>query len=678
MTHFLFTALASAVAAQGASAPAEDNVVDTGPIPAWVVVSDPLPVPETARGPVFMRRQIVEIHLDQNGQRSFSSVLMRLLDANALPAGNISIAWNPAAGKPIVHALKVYRNGVARDVLATTKFTILRREDRLEAAMLDGMLTATLKVPDLRVGDDLELVYSVPTQDPTLRDRNAGFLILAPTPPPGRYALRLSWDKGQEPTVRPTADMAGLVVKGERSIAYSADTPPTLNPPKDAPGRYNWQRLIEYSDFADWRSVSARISPLFTKAAAIPSTSPLKQEAAAIAASTVDPMARAQAALKLVQQQVRYVYVGLNGGNLNPASADETWARRYGDCKGKTVLLLALLKELGITAQPVLASNEGNDDGLDGRLPSPLLFDHVLVKAQIGSKSYWLDGTLPSYFRPSESPALPYRWTLPLSQSGEALFNLPWQPQDKPNEISLFEIDAREGFTTPAKIHQTSIIRGVQAIQQYYQFSALSDDQLQSAFRQELEGSESWNSLESVTWRFDPKEQASVLDIKGTGPVDWKPESGGGKSYALPGGGFSPPERRQRGTASDAPFAIKPDFDCKVTSLRLPTGTAAADWTYNSTFTTTIYGQTFRRSFELRDGTLRMMRVNRTLQNEISSETAAKDTLRLAKFDNSMAWAQYRQGVTATTAIVERVPATFERDWLADASACLATTYTKP
>lgn len=55
-------------------------------------------------------------------------------------------------------------------------------------------------------------------------------------------------------------------------------------------------------------------------------------------------------ALDLVQQQVRYVYVGLGGGTYLPASADETWNRRYGDCKGKTALLLALLGELGIAA----------------------------------------------------------------------------------------------------------------------------------------------------------------------------------------------------------------------------------------------------------------------------------------------------------------------------------------
>src|SRR3546814_5700852 len=99
-----------------------------------------------------------------------------------------------------------------------------------------------------------------------------------------------------------------------------------------------------------------------------------------------DLLDRASAALKLVQRDVRYIYVGLGNGNLTPATAEETWQRRYGDCKGKTALLLALLARLGIEAEAVLANNSGGDDGLDERLPNPGMFDHVLVRARIDGK----------------------------------------------------------------------------------------------------------------------------------------------------------------------------------------------------------------------------------------------------------------------------------------------------
>ena len=80
-------------------------------------------------------------------------------------------------------------------------------------------------------------------------------------------------------------------------------------------------------------------------------TSAIKTEAAKIAAANLSPFDRARAALKLVHQDVRYIYVGLNGGNYTPATAEQTWQRRYGDCKGKTALLLALLRGLDIAAE---------------------------------------------------------------------------------------------------------------------------------------------------------------------------------------------------------------------------------------------------------------------------------------------------------------------------------------
>ena len=61
-------------------------------------------------------------------------------------------------------------------------------------------------------------------------------------------------------------------------------------------------------------------------------------------------------ALALVQEKVRYLLIEMNGGGYRPTNADVTWSRRYGDCKAKTVLLIALLRELGVAARPVLVS----------------------------------------------------------------------------------------------------------------------------------------------------------------------------------------------------------------------------------------------------------------------------------------------------------------------------------
>src|SRR3546814_17066870 len=109
--------------------------------------------------------------------------------------GNIQTALNPASGLPVVHFIKVHRDGETIDVLEKSSFEILRREDQLEAAMLDGIRTAVLRVPDLRVGDELEVGLTTRLSDPTLGKNDSGLLLLSPSPTPGRLRPGPGWDK---------------------------------------------------------------------------------------------------------------------------------------------------------------------------------------------------------------------------------------------------------------------------------------------------------------------------------------------------------------------------------------------------------------------------------------------------------------------------------------------------
>lgn len=660
----------------GTTVHAAGNQIQTGPVPKWAVQSEPIPVPADAAGAVFIRRQDSEVHLDDKGQLLYNGYRIRILHSSALQLGNLSLAWNPAAGSPIVHVIKIHRDGEVIDILKKASFEILRREDQLEAARLDGNLTAVLRVPDLRVGDDIEFGATMRVSDPTLGKDDAGLLFLAAEPAPGRYHLRLSWEDKAKPTVKMTSDMTAVAEQGADAIDYRFDNPAPLAPPKDAPPRYQWQRAVEYSSFSDWQGISRRFAPLFADASKLSAKSPLRQDVARIAAAHATPFDRAAAALKLVQQDVRYIYVGLNGGNLTPANADETWQRRYGDCKAKTALLMALLRELGVEAEAVLVNNSGGDDGLDERLPSPRMFDHVLVRVHIDGKVYWLDGTLPAVVPPLAEPIIPYQWVLPLAGQGSGLEQLRWAPAARPNEITLFEIDARGGFDKPARITNTTIKRGIEGVQQEVQFSAATPAQLLNAFRQNAIGN-TWQSIEDVQWRYDRKAQASILTVVGTGTVDWDDDDGGVKSLALPGGGFNPPEKRIRAAEQDQalPFYNKPDFDCYVTTVRLPSTTKAEQWSHKDDINNRIFGRTYYRAFDIRDGSLRMVRGARIEQKEVDAAKAQRDNGRIAAFDNSMAWITYSpSGRNMAVQASRRVPTTFDFDWTADYVPCLAPT----
>lgn len=660
-------------ASASASASARNSEILRSPPPAWVTVSDPLAVPDNAGGPYFMRYQDVIIHVDGKGEAQFTAYRARILNSTALPMGNLAIAWNPANGPTTVHTIRVYREGQVIDVLETAKFEILRREDQLETATLDGMLTAVLHVPDLRVGDELEVALTTAVSDPTLGRNVSGLLYLGPTPPPGRYRLELGWDKDRKPLYAIAPDIRAASGESADRVTLRFDNPQVRQPLKDAPPRYQWQRAVEYTTFADWPALSRQFAPLFARAATLAPGSPLRKEAARIAAANADPVARAAAALKLVQRDVRYIYVGLNGGNLTPASADETWQRRYGDCKAKTALLLALLGELGITAEPVLANTQGIDDGFEKRLPSVKLFDHVFVRAQIGGQDYWLDGTLPPVAGPALDPVLPLRAVLPVTAQGSPIVAVPWHPPVRPDEITLFDVDARAGFDKPAHITSTAIVRGLQGLQLQQQFSSVPPAQLIDAMRQRLTG-DVWQTIDDVQWHYDEKAGASVLKVVGSGIVEWENTGGGGHRLALAGGGFSPPEKRVRPPDQDqeTPWSLQPDYDCYVTTLRVPTTTGPGEWTSKAGFDVTMFGRHYFRAFEFRDGAIRMVRGSRIEAREITAARARADNARISDFDNSMGYVFYEPSkVKGRIFGGTKVPAADEIDWLAPDVPCL-------
>jgi len=93
-----------------------------------------------------------------------------------------------------------------------------------------------------------------------------------------------------------------------------------------------------------------------------------------------------------VQDDIRYFGIELGQNSHRPGLPADVYARRYGDCKDKATLLVAILDRLGIKAYPALVSTDHQRE-MDNWLPTPGLFDHVIVTTELGGKRYWLDGT---------------------------------------------------------------------------------------------------------------------------------------------------------------------------------------------------------------------------------------------------------------------------------------------
>ncbi len=456
------------------------------PPAAWVL-PPPAVKPSTLSTNAALRFDYLDnqVHITPDGtEQDYSAYRLRIMKPEGLAAGNLTLTWQPDSGGMSVHYLRLIRNGQTSNILATTKFIVLQREAQLEKSVLTGQRTATLQVPGLQVGDELELAVTINRRDAGLNDRVAGLMLFPLIGTPGTFRFRLSWPAGHPLTWRASKDLSEIEPvssEGQTSVSITLQDPSGPIATEGAPPRYNVRRLIEYSDFQSWPDVSRQLAPMFERAANLGAASPVKAEAAAIAARTQDPIERTQAALQMVEDRIRYVFIALNGGNYIPASADETWQRRFGDCKAKAVLLIAVLRTLGIEAEPALVNSQGGD-GMDERLPGPRTFDHMIVRAVVAGKVVWLDPTR-SGDRYLQNLPSPYRWALPLVASGAALESIAPHDDGLPALISDVDIDASAGFDQDAHVHMFNILHGDQAFAIQAQLAGMTADDADRALK---------------------------------------------------------------------------------------------------------------------------------------------------------------------------------------------------
>ena len=434
-----------------------------GPPEAWVkpVAIPTPPVSADDTTPVRRLLLVAQTHFGPDGgNETYSETAYRIQTSQGLGVGNIAFGWRPDSDVLTVHKVHIIRGGQVIDLLAKGQtFTILRRETGLEEAMLDGRLTATLQPEGLQVGDVISVAITIKHHDPVMRGHSEGFLTQPSGPPVDRVVFRETWPSSIPMRWRITAGLPAPVVTktgGQTELLIDMANAQRPAAPKGAPKRFANIADIQTTEFASWADVSSLMSPLYQQAATLPANSPIRAEAAKIAAASSDPKVRAAMALHLVQDRIRYLFLGMNEGGYVPAPADETWTRRFGDCKGKTVALLALLQQLGVEAEPALVSTVGGD-GLDEWLPAMGFFDHVMIRARIGGKTYWMDGTRPGDRSLDELEIPPYRWALPVQDHGATLEKLAQPPAVTADTLSI-RLDAPYAVDYPAYVLATETI----------------------------------------------------------------------------------------------------------------------------------------------------------------------------------------------------------------------------
>ncbi|GEM_PF-633363 len=306
----------------------------------------------------------------------------------------VEINFDPSYEKLTLHEISVLRGTEIIDKLSTSRRTVLQREKELDALIYDGTQTLAIVLNDVRVGDTVRYAYSLAGENPILADNREIYIRTERSNPLDRQYTRILSSIKKPFYRRVRGPEQNLVITRENGIEevildqYAiAET----SYEEYVPSRHNRRGAIVFSDMADWKSVNDWALPMYQ----IPKqTAPeLVTIASAIRSAHDDSAAQIGAALKWVQDEVRYFGVELGTNSHWPSRPQETLGRRYGDCKDKTLLTIALLNELGVEAQPALVNTNRHldDDNYPLRLHA---FDHVIVHVEHEGKSHFIDPTI--------------------------------------------------------------------------------------------------------------------------------------------------------------------------------------------------------------------------------------------------------------------------------------------
>ena len=612
--------LATPMASAQTSAELPRAVLTIGRAAPWVKPSGLPGIPASTDGKIPFRLILSDQQAHFHGDTTslYTRRAFAVLTAEGLPAlARVSVEWNPETDRVTIHALTLHRGAHQIDLLKTGQpGTLLRRRPGAQEASIDGTVAASLPVSGLAVGDVVDLSYTIERAEPLLAGHHDLTLDAGTRGGIERMVIAASWDKAL-PIAIATRNLPAPVSVTDTAMQITAGPVAPLPLPEGAPDRFRRGREVTFSDYRNWGEVAAIFTPLFAEARQIPANSPLQAEIARIKATSPDPQVRAALALALAEDAIRYLYVGLAQGNLRPASADLTFARGFGDCKGKAALLLALLDGLGINAEPAMVS-VGQGDGLAERLPNVSQFDHVIIRATIAGRGFWLDPTRTGDTSLASLPVPDFHWALPLHTGADALVAITVPAPQAPSMVHDIRLDATRGISLPALAHATMTMTGDIARTTHALLARIPDARRTDALTAVWQRQYPQLAVTSLSREWSEASQTLVLSLDGTARLDWN-LSDPQPHYVLARATLGSDEAfaRSPGPEAQAPFALPwPDFTEQRETLILP-GTPSAFHLAGENINQTLANRNLFRKVERHGNIITMVAHTRPLSPEL-------------------------------------------------------------
>ena len=333
--------------------------------------------------------------LDSRPQR-YNRTIEEVVNLSAMNyLANVSLPFNPYYDDLTIHHIRILRGDEVIEVDVQSRYIVMRRERSFERLVLDGRWTLAVTLPDVRVGDIIDTAmtltgdpacfqgeFSVPVmlQNVIYWDKRHARLLVPADRQIYMKPFPLGWI---EPAISKLDD-------GYSEILFEAEHITECDHEQDTPGWVMPVKGAYASSIDNWSRVADVMRAGFEGDHDYPEG--LLEVIRQIETDHADTADRIVAAVRWVQESIRYFAFSFGEGGFVPRSLKEIFADRIGDCKDVSKMIAAMLTKMGVESWPVLVDTRRGFDLINTQ-PRLGSFNHCISMCVHDDQMYWFEGT---------------------------------------------------------------------------------------------------------------------------------------------------------------------------------------------------------------------------------------------------------------------------------------------
>ena len=364
--------------------------------------------------------------VDATGNSAYQRMCYQVHDASCIEdMSQFLYSVRPESQRLSFHRCVIYRDDETIDCLDPENIRCMQRELQLESHVSSDVITVEFIIDDLRTGDivdietsEIDFISEHPLHGHYLREGRS----LAWTASVEQQIVRVVNKSKTNLLVQHLDSKKGInnvtTVTSDDEFEEKWDQlrPATFD--SNLPAGY-WPPYLSTSTETSWEKAAAHLHSFYKQAGIFDPVDLPELELAEVNDKTIINN------IRFVQDNIRYRSESNGIFSHTPKTASKTLKKRTGDCKDKSTLLLTILQAMGSEAHLALV-HTGLKDGIDTLMPSPFLFNHMIVHFNWQGKAYFVDATIQKQGGTLATMAqLDYKSALLLKADGGGLEKIP-------------------------------------------------------------------------------------------------------------------------------------------------------------------------------------------------------------------------------------------------------------